>query len=59
MSENENSGLATPLQGWRILVSRAREQAGALASGLRALGAEVYEIPFIEIRPAALVQIPR
>ena len=51
MSENENSGLTTPLQGWRILVSRAREQAGALSSSLRALGAEVYEIPFIEIRP--------
>jgi uroporphyrinogen-III synthase len=51
MSENENSGLGAPLQGWRILVSRAREQAGALSSGLRGLGAEVYEIPFIEIRP--------
>ncbi len=51
MSESENLGLPTALQGWRILVSRAREQAGALSSGLRALGAEVYEIPFIEIRP--------
>jgi uroporphyrinogen-III synthase len=51
MSENENLGLTTTLQGWRILVSRAREQAGTLSSGLRALGAEVYEIPFIEIRP--------
>jgi uroporphyrinogen-III synthase len=51
MSENENRGLTPPLQGWRILVSRAREQAGALSSGLRALGAEVFEIPFIEIRP--------
>jgi uroporphyrinogen-III synthase len=51
MSENESSGLSAPLEGLRILVSRAREQAGALSSGLRALGAEVYEIPFIEIRP--------
>ncbi len=51
MSENENNGSAAPLEGWRILVSRAREQAGALSAGLRALGAEVYEIPFIEIRP--------
>lgn len=40
-----------PLQGWRILVSRARKQAGALSDGLRAQGAEVMEIPFIEIRP--------
>src|ERR1700694_6316507 len=51
MSEHENSGLSAPLHGWRILVSRTRDQAGALSSGLRALGAEVYEIPFIEIRP--------
>lgn len=40
-----------PLEGWRILVSRAREQASALSDGLRAVGAEVMEIPFIEIRP--------
>lgn len=40
-----------PLLGWRILVSRARGQAGALSAGLQAVGAEVYEIPFIEIRP--------
>jgi uroporphyrinogen-III synthase len=51
MNETENSGLSAPLQGWRILVSRARQQAGSLSAGLRALGAEVYEIPFIEIRP--------
>jgi uroporphyrinogen-III synthase len=51
MNANENNGLTAPLQGWRILVSRAREQAGALSAGLRSLGAEVYEIPFIEIRP--------
>lgn len=51
MDEIDNNGLTTPLQGWRILVSRARDQAGALSVGLRALGAEVYEIPFIEIRP--------
>jgi len=40
-----------PLQGQLILVSRAREQASALSSGLRLLGAHVLEIPFIEIRP--------
>ncbi|MBZ5707267.1 MAG: uroporphyrinogen-III synthase [Acidobacteriia bacterium] len=39
-----------PLAGVRILVGRARHQAGALSSGLRELGAQVIEIPFIEIR---------
>lgn len=39
-----------PLRGVRVLVGRARHQAGALSSGLRKLGAEVLEIPFIEIR---------
>jgi uroporphyrinogen-III synthase len=39
-----------PLAGLRIVVGRARHQAGALSSGLRRLGAEVTEIPFIEIR---------
>jgi uroporphyrinogen-III synthase len=39
-----------PLAGLRILVGRARHQASALSDGLRDLGAEVIEIPFIEIR---------
>ena len=39
-----------PLSGSRILVGRAAHQAGTLSSGLRKLGAEVIEIPFIEIR---------
>jgi uroporphyrinogen-III synthase len=39
-----------PLSGRRILVGRARHQASALSSGLRKLGADVVEIPFIEIR---------
>jgi uroporphyrinogen-III synthase len=39
-----------PLSGQRILVGRARHQASVLSSGLRKLGAEVLEIPFIEIR---------
>jgi uroporphyrinogen-III synthase len=39
-----------PLSGLRILVGRARHQASALSSGLRELGAQVIEIPFIEIR---------
>jgi uroporphyrinogen-III synthase len=39
-----------PLAGCRVLVSRARKQAGALSSTLKAMGCEVIEIPFIEIR---------
>ena len=34
----------------RVLVGRARHQAGALSTQLRAQGASVIEIPFIEIR---------
>jgi uroporphyrinogen-III synthase len=39
-----------PLSGVRVLVGRARHQAGALSGELRKLGATVLEIPFIEIR---------
>jgi uroporphyrinogen-III synthase len=39
-----------PLSGLRVLVGRARHQAGSLSTQLRKLGAEVLEIPFIEIR---------
>jgi uroporphyrinogen-III synthase len=39
-----------PLCGIRVLVGRARHQASELSSGLRDLGAEVLQIPFIEIR---------
>jgi uroporphyrinogen-III synthase len=39
-----------PLAGMRVLVGRARHQASKLSAGLRGLGAEVIEIPFIEIR---------
>jgi uroporphyrinogen III methyltransferase/synthase len=38
-----------PLFGKRIIVTRTRQQAGALSSGLRALGADVWEIPTIRI----------
>ncbi len=41
---------AGPLSGVRVLVGRARHQAGALSAELRKLGADVIEIPFIEIR---------
>jgi uroporphyrinogen III methyltransferase/synthase len=40
-----------PLFGKRIVVTRTRKQAGALSSGLRALGADVFEIPTIRIEP--------
>ena len=39
-----------PLRKVRILVGRARHQASALSSELRKHGAQVLEIPFIEIR---------
>ena len=39
-----------PLSGVRVLVGRARHQAGALSAELRKIGAQVLEIPFIEIR---------
>ena len=42
-----------PLFGKRIVVTRAREQSDALASGIRALGADAIELPTIEIAPAA------
>jgi uroporphyrinogen III methyltransferase/synthase len=40
-----------PLFGRRIVVTRTRKQASALSSKLRALGADVYEIPTIRIEP--------
>ncbi|HVO60864.1 MAG TPA: uroporphyrinogen-III synthase [Terriglobales bacterium] len=43
--------MAKPLTACRILVGRARHQASALSSTLRKLGAQVIEIPFLEIRP--------
>lgn len=46
MKPNENH----PLAGTRILVGRARHQAGSLSKSLRSLGASIIEIPFIEIR---------
>ncbi|MCU1305893.1 MAG: uroporphyrinogen-III synthase [Acidobacteriaceae bacterium] len=40
-----------PLSGKRILITRAHEQAGAMARELERLGATVVSIPTIEIRP--------
>jgi len=42
-----------PLFGKRILVTRARAQAGSLSGLLEAKGAEVVEVPFIKIEPLA------
>lgn len=50
MSKKRASSKTKPLQGTRVLVGRARHQAGALSTELRKLGAQVLEIPFIEIR---------
>jgi uroporphyrinogen-III synthase len=47
---------ATPLAGCRVLVSRAKQQAGVLSSALRELGCRVIEIPFIEIRKPSSYQ---
>ncbi len=41
-----------PLFGKRIVITRDRSQAGELASRLAVLGADVLELPTIEIRPA-------
>src|SRR6202049_1681946 len=40
-----------PLSGKRMVVTRTRKQAGALTSQLRALGADVFELPTIRIEP--------
>ena len=42
-----------PLEGRRILVTRAAQQAGKLSEGLRALGAIPVEVPVLEIAPPA------
>ena len=50
MSKKTKSTPNQTLSGVRVLVGRARHQAGALSGELRKLGADVIEIPFIEIR---------
>src|SRR6266566_2390726 len=40
-----------PLSGRRIVVTRTRKQASALSNKLRALGAQVIELPTIRIEP--------
>jgi uroporphyrinogen-III synthase len=46
-----DAGKEEPLCGWRILTTRASKQSGGLAQPLREMGAEVVEIPTIEIKP--------
>src|SRR5581483_3688552 len=50
MSKNEKMPGNRPLAGVRVLVGRARHQAGVLSAQLREHGADVLEVPFIEIR---------
>ena len=51
MTSSRKKSLTAPLRrGVRVLVGRARHQASALSAELKKLGAEVIEIPFIEIR---------
>jgi uroporphyrinogen III methyltransferase/synthase len=40
-----------PLFGWRVLVPRTKEQAGALSDKLRAAGAVPEEVPTIAVEP--------
>jgi uroporphyrinogen-III synthase len=54
MSKKPKSTGGLPLDGIRVLVGRAKRQAGALSVELRQRGAEVIEIPFIEIRKPKL-----
>ena len=49
MSKRAEPSRNKSLNGIRVLVGRARHQAGALSAELRKQGAEVVEIPFIEI----------
>jgi uroporphyrinogen-III synthase len=53
MGAKPKIGKKRPLTGVRVLVGRARHQAGSLSGELRKLGAQVLEIPLIEIRKPA------
>ncbi|HEU5382710.1 MAG TPA: uroporphyrinogen-III synthase [Ktedonobacteraceae bacterium] len=49
----ESTFQVLPLQDKRVLVTRTREQAGALSSNLRSVGALPVELPVIRIEPPA------
>jgi uroporphyrinogen III methyltransferase / synthase len=40
-----------PLFGWRVLVPRTKEQAGALSEQLQSYGAQSHEVPTIAVEP--------
>lgn len=50
-SELPTPTTATPLRGWRIVITRAEEQADSLAERLRSLGAEPLAYPTIAFAP--------
>jgi uroporphyrinogen III methyltransferase / synthase len=41
----------TPLKGWKVLVTRPKDQAAGFSAMLRQLGAEAIELPLITIAP--------
>ena len=51
LRENLNWYEKRPLSGKRIVVTRMRKQASELSNRLRALGAEIVELPTIRIEP--------
>ena len=51
MKAPANAKTEEPLSGWRVLTTRASKQSDGLAAPLREMGAEVIEIPTIEIKP--------
>jgi uroporphyrinogen-III synthase len=53
LSKKSPAPAKLPLKGRRVLVTRARKQAEGLSNLLRAQGAEVIEVPAIEIRHPA------
>ncbi len=52
-----NGSSSLPLKGKRIVVTRARSQASSLVTALEELGAEVVELPTIEIVPLESYEI--
>jgi uroporphyrinogen-III synthase len=51
MKAPEQAPVDQPLTGWRVLNTRAKAQSAALSNLLRQRGADVIEIPTIEISP--------
>ena len=48
-----------PLFGWRVLVTRTREQASEMAALLEELGADVLEVPTIRVEPIPELDLSR